>query len=96
MEKLDLLDGQIQYIKFEDRAKGVNWKHVDNQNDDEEDKKLREMYDDAIGKQVEAPRWVKRSRKLDNDRKLLLQELNFLLHKMEGKHFAAQQVSKAA
>lgn len=25
MEKIDLLDGQIQYIKHADRAKAINW-----------------------------------------------------------------------
>lgn len=60
-----------------------------------QEKKLREEYEEAQGKQIEEPRWVQRSRKLDNKRRVLLQELNLLLHRMEGRHFAAKQVEKA-
>ena len=34
MQELDLLDGRIQYIKHEDRAKAVNWNVKDLDDED--------------------------------------------------------------
>lgn len=53
------------------------------------------MYDDALGLQPEKPRWVIKAAPLDKQRKEILQRLNFLLHRMEGRHFAARQVQTA-
>lgn len=57
-------------------------------------RRLKEEYDKALGKTAEEPRWVQKSRGLDNKRRECLRELNLLLHRMEGRHFAARQVSK--